>query len=392
MCGGSGEHYGAIVLGAGCSGLSLCHYLLEEGFDEPVLILDAKREFSDDRTWCFWDVEPTPFSHLAVKSWPSWGVRADGRSVVQRDETHPYLCLPGGRFYDSVLRRLSRSRNVTLGLGEGVRGLREGEDEVRVETEAGEYVAPLVFDGRGLAPGSAELERARKEAVWLPQQFLGQQVRALQPVFEPGRCTLMDFDVSQERGLRFVYVLPFGEREAMVENVYLSGIGVTPEEHRREIGEYLEARYGFPEYEVLGEERGYIPMTTYPFLRRSGERVHNIGMLGGQTRPSTGYTFLRIQRRCSALARNIVHGGPPPERDEPRRARLLDDLFLRFLLERPGEAPEVYRRMFEGVPTGAMVRFLTEQSTPADEARLVGALPKRPFLGVGARRLLGRGK
>jgi len=37
------------------------------------------------------------------------------------------------------------------------------------------------------------------------------------------------------------------------------------------------------------------------------------------------------------------------------------------------------------------VRFLTERSTPADEARLVGALPKRPFVRVGARRLLGRG-
>jgi lycopene beta-cyclase len=335
-------------------------------------------------------VEPTPFSHLAVKGWPLWEVRVGGSSAVQSGESHPYLCIPGGRFYEFVLQRISGSRNVTLRFGESVRGVWEGEGEVRVGTEVGEYAASLVFDGRGLAPGSAGFERARKEAVWLPQQFLGQQLRALRPVFEPGRCTLMDFDVDQGRGLRFVYVLPFGEREAMVENVYLAEVEVAPEDHRREICEYLEARYGLSEYEVLGEERGYIPMTTYPFSKRSGERVHNIGTLGGQTRPSTGYTFLRIQRRCRVLARSAVRGDPLPEWDEPRRTRLLDDLFLRFLLERPGEAPEVYRRMFEGVPSGALVRFLTERSPPAAEARLVGALPKRPFVRVGARRLLGR--
>jgi lycopene beta-cyclase len=64
--------------------------------------------------------------------------------------------------------------------------------------------------------------------------------------------------VNQSRGLRFVYVLPMGEREALVENVYLSEADVSQAEHRAEIGAYLESIYGLSpdEYEVYGEERG----------------------------------------------------------------------------------------------------------------------------------------
>jgi lycopene beta-cyclase len=141
---------------------------------------------------------------------------------------------------------------------------------------------------------------------------------------------------------------------------------------------------------VFGEERGYIPMTDYTFPRRLGERTHNIGMLGGETRPSTGYTFLRIQRYCRALAAAVVSGADSPERPYPRRLDLLDSLFLRFVRERPGECPEVYRRMFAGVPPDSLVRFLTEKSTLVDEARLIRVLPKTPFLKLAAHTLLER--
>lgn len=201
----------------------------------------------------------------------------------------------------------------------------------------------------------------------------------------------MDFSVSQERGLRFVYVLPFGEREALVENVYLSEVRVSAEEHRAEISGYLNERYGLSaeDYVVDGEERGYIPMTAYPFPRRPGERVYAIGMLGGETRPSTGYTFLRTQRHCRALAANLA-GSDGAESVHRRRYDLLDGLFLRFVRDHPGDCPGVYARMFAGLPPDPLVRFLTEKSTPLDEARLVGALPKDPFLRLAGKGILER--
>lgn len=383
--------YEFVILGAGCAGLSLCHYLLEEGVDAPILILDRRAAFEDDRTWCFWDVEPTPFSRLALKSWRSWGAAAQGRRVTQTTRRYPYLCITGRDFYEDVLARLARHPNVTLRLGEDVAGYREGAKETLVETSGAAYRARRVFDGRGLARGSPRFEEARRTGAWVPQKFLGRRVWAARPVFDPERVTLMDFSVDQSRGLRFAYVLPFSRREALVESVYLSEAKAAgPAMCRAEVGAYLEDVYGLGsrEYEVLGEERGYIPMTDHRFPRRVGERAYAIGMLGGETRPSTGYTFLRIQRYCRALAAAVVRGQDPPEGTGPKRLRLLDGLFLRFLRERPADCPPLYLRMFAGVPPDSLVRFLTERSTPLDEARLIGALPKVPFLKVAARTLL----
>ena len=218
-----------MILGAGCAGLSLCHYLLERGVDAPILILDRKKTFADDRTWCFWEVEETPFSGRALRRWNSWSVRAGGREVIHTSSRYPYLCLTGADFYEDALGKISTHGNVTVRLGEDVRSCKELDDGVLVVTSSGSYLADRVFDGRGLPPDSAVLQEARRGGTWISQQFLGWRLRARRPVFDPGSCTLMDFSVDQGQGLRFAYVLPFDEHEALVENVYLTESGAPPE-------------------------------------------------------------------------------------------------------------------------------------------------------------------
>ena len=381
-----------MILGAGCAGLSLCHYLLERGVDAPILILDRKEAFADDRTWCFWDVEETPFSDRAIRRWNSWSVRAEGREIVHTSRRYPYLCLTGADFYESVLGKISAHANVTIRLGESVRFSKELDDGVLVVTSSGSYLAESVFDGRGLPPDSEALAEARRGGAWISQQFLGLRLRSQHPVFDPDTCTLMDFSVDQGRGLRFAYVLPFDEHEALVENVYLSKNGAPPEAHRAELSGYLQDRYGLSEggYEVLGEEWGDIPMTAHRFRRRIGTRTHVVGTLGGETRPSTGYTFLRVQRYCRALATSLTGSGGDPEGVHPWRYGPLDRVFLRLLRERPESCPGIYARMFAGTPPGPLVRFLTEESSPLDDARLIGALPKLPFLRLAAGEALDR--
>ncbi|MBA3794082.1 MAG: lycopene cyclase [Rubrobacter sp.] len=386
------ERYGYVILGAGCAGLSLCHYLLERGVDAPILILDRKQAFADDRTWCFWDVEETPFSDRAIRRWNSWSVRAEGREVVHTSRRYPYLCLTGADFYESVLGKISTHGNVTIRLGEDVRFSKELDDGVLVVTSAGSYLAGLVFDGRGLPPDSAALEEARRKGTWISQQFLGLRLRSRRPAFDPDTCTLMDFSVDQGRGLRFAYVLPFDEHEALVENVYLSKTGAPPEAHRAELSGYLQDRYGLfgGDYEVHGEEWGDIPMTAHRFRRRTGTRTHVIGTLGGETRPSTGYTFLRVQRYCRELAASLTGADGDPEGVHPWRYGPLDRVFLRLLRERPERCPGIYARMFAGTPPDPLVRFLTEVSSPLDDAGLIGTLPKLPFLRLAAGEALDR--
>ncbi len=381
------EFYEFVILGAGCAGLSLCYYLLELGVKSPILILDQREEFADDRTWCFWDVETTPFSHLAIHSWSSWSLKAEGRTVFQKTDRYPYLCVTGADFYEYALEYLASHENVMLRLGEDIKGYKEHGGETYVKTSEGSYTARYIFDGRGLSTGSAAFEEVR-QSTWLPQKFLGLRLRTQKEVFDPGVCTLMDFSVDQGRGLRFAYVLPFSECEALVENVYLSDAQISADEHRAELADYLQDAYGLTpsDYTVEGEERGFIPMTDHRFGRRLGERAYSIGMLGGESRPSTGYTFLRIQRYCRALAESVTSGVAAPERVDSRRYDLLDGVFLSFMLRHPEKCPSVYRRMFSRVSPDSLVRFLTEKSTPADELKLVMVMPKAPFIGTALRR------
>ena len=47
------DDYEFVILGAGCSGLSLCHHLLESGVDAPILIVStpAGRVPAGGRPW-----------------------------------------------------------------------------------------------------------------------------------------------------------------------------------------------------------------------------------------------------------------------------------------------------------------------------------------------------
>jgi lycopene beta-cyclase len=60
--------------------------------------------------------------------------------------------------------------------------------------------------------------------------------------------------------------------------------------------------------------------------------------------------------------------------------RTLDSLFLSLLRARPEIAPALFLRLFEAVDSACLTRFLSEQGSLLDHARIVSALPARPFL------------
>jgi len=54
-----------LILGAGCAGLGLAVALTRAGVSDPILLVDRRRDFPDDRTWCFWDTGDVPFAEPA---------------------------------------------------------------------------------------------------------------------------------------------------------------------------------------------------------------------------------------------------------------------------------------------------------------------------------------
>jgi len=371
-----GTRYRYIILGAGAAGLSLCHALIERGVRDPILIVDQKVAFADDRTWCFWNVHPTPFTHLASHCWHEWDVfDGAGARAAQMSPAVGYACLRSRDFYAHVLELARQCGNVTLALGLPVEGCRSEDDQAVVEAGGGRYEADYVFDSR--LPTSPDGDM-------LTQRFFGQFVRTQAPCFDTTRCTLMDFRVTQENGLHFLYTLPFSPTEALVEDTYIQdgkAARPAPEQHRAEISAYLARRRGLTEFTVTREEAGAIPMTTRPFSKRDG-RVFFIGTAGGCTKPSSGYTFLRIQEQCRQLADAAAWGtlGGFRESLAPARYRFFDAVFLQVLRDDPAAFPGYFQRLFARVPPEALTAFLSETGTWRSDSQIIRSLPLGPFL------------
>lgn len=379
-----------IVLGAGCAGLSLAAALLRAGVQDPILVLDRRREWPDDRTWCFWDTGGIPHADLAGHAWPSWTIQTPVGRTVARGTKHRYVHLRSRVLYDRLLAVVEAAPNCELRTGVTVTGVREDARGVEVVTSAGSVRGRRVWDAMG---GAGPLLRGRPDgAVELRQAFLGQEVETATAAFDPGVARLMDFRVSQENGLHFVYVLPFSPTRALVEDTHIGRRPVAPAVRRATIRSYLEEHCGVEEFTVGKEERGSLAMTSWGFPTVRSARVAAVGAAAGAIRPSSGYAFVRLQRHVQAVAGAVAAGRPLPAGLQSARRVALDRLFLHALDAAPARFPERFRSLAAGVPGDVFARFMSDSSSLVDEARVVAALPAMPFLAAVPRAVGFRGR
>jgi lycopene beta-cyclase len=143
---------------------------------------------------------------------------------------------------------------------------------------------------------------------------------------------------------------------------------------------------GRDRWRVVGEERGVTELLTPPAPRREGARVLAIGARGGRVRPSTGYAVTRILGDTEAIVASLRSRGHPfaiPA--DPRRDQVLDAIWLHALATHRADLEPAFLALFAGVPIGSVLRFLDGGSSTGDLLRVVGALPRGPFLRSAAR-------
>lgn len=373
------------ILGGGCAGLSLATRLALDPrtSGSSFAVLEARREYSRDRTWCFWSGRDHPFEEQISHRWTEWSIRNEGRTTVHRSSARPYAHLPADRFYSASRAAIEAFPGGELRTGLQVERVEDRGGRVAIETSEGTWWANRVVDTRPPPRHVAAPEGA------LLQHFVGWEVRCDKPVFDPGRVTLMDFDVEQDAGIHFFYVLPFAADRALVEATFFSTALLDPSEYARRIDAYLENRFDVRGPEILWQERGVVPMHSAPLLAEPSPRIHHAGQLARATRPSSGYAFMNIQRMADELVEALLDGrrGSRTPSARSRTVTALDRIFLQFLRREPERAPEAFERLFTHVLPESFARFMTEESRLGDLAAVVGAMPKLPF----ARAALSRG-
>ena len=368
------------ILGAGCSGLSLALRLVERARSPVRLVLiDPRSDFGRDRTWCYWDVAEHRFSHLVTHRWSRWQVRLNGQWAVHESARYRYCHIPSDAFYREAVSVLNATPGVEFWLETEAGRLAPSRSGVDVQTTRGTVHCRRVFDSRPQPP-------AKQPTHLLWQHFAGWRVQAESPVFDPSTVTLMDFDVPQNQGLHFFYLLPYTTREALVEATFISSRLHDHETYGQAIERYLEKHFSLGSFKTTGHERGRIPMTAKPQAPCPVPRVHRIGTPGGMVKPSTGYAFLAIQRWSDRMVSQLTtERSPVPPRARPRIASTLDRIFLSFLHRYPERAPDVFLDLFNRVAPDTLVRFLSDTAAPKDYLSVVSAMPTMPFLREAAR-------
>ncbi|MEM8883220.1 MAG: lycopene cyclase family protein [Planctomycetota bacterium] len=365
------ERVDDVIIGGGLAGLSLACALLDECVDRRVLVLEARTAYANDRTWCFWDVEPHAFASAVRRRWSRWSAQWQGATHVQGPGRHSYCEIAGEDFYRVARARIERDPRAELRLGTPVDRIDPTGSDWSVATPAGVVRARHVFDSRPTHQIAPEL--------W--QHFAGQRIETAEAAFEPGVATLMDFDRAQDGGIHFFYVLPESEHRALVEATWIGPTLFDDAVYTDAITRYLRDRYGIDHFRVHEEERGRIPMSVRRVDAHPAPGYYRIGTAGGQVKPSTGYAFVHVQRWSRAMARRLADSdrpSPPPARS--RTASLLDSIFLACVRRHPERAPALFAALFRELDGDALARFLSERARPRDILRVMAALPKAEFL------------
>lgn len=370
----------ALIVGAGCAGLSLAVHVAAAAREARrpcprIVLLEPRTAYARDRTLCGWRVGADhPFAAAVSHRWTRWAVQDERRRVVRGDPRHAYEHIPADAFYAAAAALLAAEPSVELRLGVRVHALAERGDHVHAETSAGPLRAALAFDSRPAPPASA----TGVEEVALLQNFVGWEVDVGRAVFDPGVAEVMDFAVAQARGLHFMYALPFAPERALVEATYITPAPISEAQCEADIRGWLARRVGVAEVTPRFVERGVIPMTTAPSVARTSPRIVHLGLRGGLAKPSTGYAFAAIQRVSAALAGQLVASPrrpPSPPAPRPAAAVAMDRVFLSYIERHPDRAPALFVDLFEKLPPALLCRFLTDHAGPLDNLRVMASSP-----------------
>lgn len=358
------NHFDIAILGGGLAGLSALYHLGKAGklAGKSVVLVDPEgRKSAHDRSWSFWEDGEGPFEALVHHRWPKVTVHNAARNLNCDIGPYEYKLIRSTEFYTHVNAYLDTLPNVE----------RRTALATEIETK-GELVTFTLGEERcsaSLAFSSLPLHlRPRQiKQPYLDQHFRGWFVETAEDTFDPSTAALMDFRTPQHGESRFCYLMPFSPRRALVEVAIFSNEHLTTDGYDKILANYMAAHWT-SDYRVTHTEGGNIPMTSYPFPLRNGNLIY-IGMRGGATRPSTGYTFYALQRQLMSMARNFpdLNGLAPWS----SRHILYDATLLRILQDGKLAGDELFVDLFASNPPARVLAFLNGETSVWQELKLM---------------------
>ncbi|QYJ69148.1 lycopene cyclase family protein [Flavobacterium litorale] len=380
------KHYHYIFAGAGLSALITVYRMAVSGkfSDKNILLIDADAKKSNDRTWCYWETGAGEWDAIVSKKWDNALFASSNFRKNMVLAPYSYKMIKGATFYQHVFNTVSKHSNITF-VQQKVVDFSDASQHVLVKTETENYTCNKLFNS---IYNPNFVHESNYQLV--QQHFIGWFVKTKKPVFSSGMATFMDFSVPQLGNTRFMYVLPTSEKEALVEYTLFSPNLLEKQEYENAIREYLK-NLGVNDggYEIVEKEAGNIPMTCYPFWKNNSKNIVHIGSAGGWTKASTGYTFKNTTKKSEQLVNYLQQPNPDFTKLYKKNRFWLYDLLLIDILYRTNEkGSSIFSAMFKKENPQLIFKFLDEETTFAEELKVILSCPKLPFIQALGRKLV----
>lgn len=361
------------ILGGGLAGGLIALALTERRPELSVALIERDDHLGGNHVWSFFRSDVAPGDRwltdpLVATQWPGYLVHFPAHTRIL---STPYLSITDETF-DAALRE--RLPEGTIMCGETVREAWRD----RVILEGGKSIdAGGVIDARGVTamPGM--------RGGW--QKFVGQMLRLSRP-HGLSRPILMDARITQHACFRFVYVLPYSERDIFIEDTYYAD---TPDIDmpviRDRIDHYAKSR-GWSVYEVIREESGALPVIADgnfdTFWPHGGDAPARAGTRAALVHPLTSYSLpdavrfaLKVAGMKDPSGAALAEMSYRWSKAHWRRGRF--NRMLSRMLYGAAEPEERYRMLerFYTLPEPLIERFYAGRSTRMDHARILTGRP-----------------
>ncbi|NCU61768.1 MAG: hypothetical protein EBW89_01110 [Candidatus Fonsibacter ubiquis] len=369
------EKFDYIIVGAGCSGLSLAYEMNVKNLfnDKTCAIIDKRKEFNRDKIWSYWNIYEHSFYDCLINKWDKFCVKKNQNEIILDCENFQYQSIDSQKFYKKILDNLNSNKNIKLILNKSVDKIYENKDEAIVQCSDEIFRTDIIFN--------SSLDNKTTKESELFQHFYGCEVVFDENVNLPEYPIIMDFNCNQDSWVHFFYTLPMGKNKIFIENTWISNEkSFAFERYIAEINYYIQNNLNYKKkYKTNYSEIGSIPMFHFKNNVKY-KKLINIGTAGNLTRKSTGYTFLNIQKSVKQIAINISKKQNIKESSVSLKYNYLDDIFIKVLLEKKGSMYEVFFDLFKKNKTKDIVKFLSNTSNWFEDLRIILSMPKLIFI------------
>ncbi|NUN15587.1 MAG: lycopene beta-cyclase CrtY [Myxococcales bacterium] len=337
-----------------------------------VTIFESSVKVGGNHTWCFYQADCPIELFVVLRPYLSdcWSGTDVKFATRQRTLHQPYYRLTSSGLVAALSDLQLRSPTFHILTDCTV----TCADEFSVTTREGTvHRADIVVDSRG--PDAM----AQHFGPW--QVFLGQHVKLSHP-HGMVRPLVIDARVDQNRGLRFVYVLPLADDQLLIEDTYfVEHADLAASTLRSRIAEYAKQHH-FDIESVISEESGRLPLTLGGTDPSSAMDPVRGGYAGGWFHPITGYSFPLAARFACLLSESETRNDFAEALTRLAVGVKSQNKFL-FALNRtlyegflPKHRIGVLEHFYR-VPEELISRFYSASLTPVDRIRVFLGMPPK---------------